>query len=648
MIRFPLRFVLLIMACNWITSLTGQLSISQIQGRGNISPLLDSRVELDTCVVTLVAQGSFFVTSLDRKKDNDIQTSESLWVLFGNSRTLQPGDLITAVGRITEDGSFNTVLIAESVLKVGSSAVPQPVKLDTLLDLTNREVLTYENLEGAWVSLTSAFLVRPKEKGDNYLVNPLGIRSFREPGIQYPLSIPGIAQFDNNPELLSVEPGRFIQPPDTSLPAGARLTGSGVLVQRPDGYAFWPTSLLVESSASYTIPERDNDRVLSIASMNIRQFGRDDPDYKVRLQKISDYIKTIAGYPDIIALQEIQSAAALEDLVQNIGLIDGNYRYQFFIDPGNGASNIHSAYLFKPCFDSITFQRLGVFESLSSGGLLHDRAPVLMEFNAPGLPNKRIHILNLHLRSLNGIEGNNADFVRRKRYEQSQSVARMITRIDPEEPLIVLGDFNAYPYTDGYVDVFNQISGKKSQGALLPVIPILSDSLDAPLLKLDKEDQFSFIFQANSQLIDHILTRTSAFFQGEKYWMLRGNADIPESWLNDPDRKWRFTDHDGILAHFDLLISTFCKEPEVPVNGFSLFTRNPQLEGSLQVTIEIPEDGTVNLEIFSLSGSRVHSKSYALVRGSHQIDLNADIFQGIYLVRATYADERRTIKWVVY
>ena len=52
--------------------------------------------------------------------------------------------------------------------------------------------------------------------------------------------------------------------------------------------------------------------------------------------------------------------------------------------------------------------------------------------------------------------------MRLKRFEQAESIATMIQDLqitDPGIPLAVVGDFNAFEFTDGYVDSVGIIKG---------------------------------------------------------------------------------------------------------------------------------------------------------------------------------------------
>jgi hypothetical protein len=143
----------------------------------------------------------------------------------------------------------------------------------------------------------------------------------------------------------------------------------------------------------------------------------------------------------------------------------------------------------------------GAGEILSvDGSPLHDRPPLLLLAshvdNGAPFP---VVVMVLHLRSLLGIDdASTADRVRRKRLEQAQSIALMVQEIQAAEPgarLIVLGDFNAFEFTDGYVDVVGQIRGRLEPARSLLSGPDLVDpDLADEVEHLPPGERYSFLF----------------------------------------------------------------------------------------------------------------------------------------------------------
>ena len=624
-----------------------QLKVSEIQGNEAISPYLDQFIQLDTVIVTATGQGFLFVESPDVELDTHNISSHGLWILYSGPKDYKVNDLIIAEGVVNEDGNRNTVLVASGVQLVGSIEEHTPWNIDNLRSLSTRDKVTYESLEGRIVHITNAYLVAPLDIGQQAAINPLGTRCFREPGISYPDIRQGIPQFDGNPEILKVEFNRFMADPMYALPAGSIFMTTGIIVQRRDYYALWPINFQVIFTPQFNTVDIDSPESLTIASANLLLFDHLRSDFKLRNKKAAAYVKNVMGYPDVIALQEISSARALEELVEEIGLTPEGFDYQYYFQPGNLYSSLHLAYLYKPCLDSVSFKRLGTFEKMSTGETLHDRPPLLMEiyFNNPALP--KIQVLNLHLRSLNGIEGPNQRFVRDKRHEQAISVHRMIESLKSESPFIVTGDFNTLPFSDGYVDVFSQIAGTVSLGSEYPVNYKGATPLKTPLLQLDSAEQYSYIYQNNSQLLDHILTSNTELFESESYHILRGNSDSPENWRNSDQVSWGFSDHDVILARYKLGFTQQCTPPIEAIDEFELQFPNPASQGPQEMIGKHPVDGEYHFSLYTISGQVLFEKNFQASAGSMTINVPIDLKPGIYLVQYTFNGMTKTYKWII-
>ena len=79
---------------------------------------------------------------------------------------------------------------------------------------------------------------------------------------------------------------------------------------------------------------------------------------------------------------------------------------------------------------------------------------------APRLRRVAITVIVNHLRSLNDIDDPAAGpRVRAKRRAQAEALASLIQSLQASERVIAVGDFNAFEFSDGYVDVIGTILG---------------------------------------------------------------------------------------------------------------------------------------------------------------------------------------------
>jgi endonuclease/exonuclease/phosphatase family metal-dependent hydrolase len=157
-------------------------------------------------------------------------------------------------------------------------------------------------------------------------------------------------------------------------------------------------------------------------------------------------------------------------------------------------------------------------------------------------------VMVVHNRSLNRIE---TERVQLKRLAQAESIAEKVQAFqvsNPDVPLVVLGDFNAFEFTDGYVDVVGHIKGDFNPAESLQsgadlVNPNLTNQVDL----LPATERYSFIFGGNAQALDHVLTTAYAnnWVRGLQYG--RGNSDAAHDQINDPSTAVRSSDHDGVV-----------------------------------------------------------------------------------------------------
>ncbi len=243
------------------------------------------------------------------------------------------------------------------------------------------------------------------------------------------------------------------------------------------------------------------------------------------------------------------------------------------------------------------------------------------------------------MRSLGGIEGSNASFVRTKRNEQAISVAELIQERQNEN-LIVVGDFNAFQFTDGYVDVLSQLEGSSSLGALFPVQPIVSPPLTNISTAGTAEERYSFVFQGSAQMLDHCLVTEFDGLDIIDFAFARGNADAASAYFLNPSITTRASDHDGFVLYL---------RPEAPiVNDLEVVMRanqwqipNPLASGS---TIVLPEDWTIpRLHLYTLDGKLIYT--WENMRGQLRLP---ELASGLYLLQYQQQTQMRQVKLVIH
>ncbi len=552
------------------------VEIWEIQGSGAESPLMGQRVTTGPNVVTALTPKSFFMQTPPERSDGDPATSDGLYVYLGHEPDVREGDLVEVTGTVTEYYGMTELSGNPEVTVTGHGAeIPDPIDFGPTLPSPDDPPpeRSLERYEGMLVRIQNGTITGPIEGFFSFQVVARDGRAFREPGIPYP-GEPGLPVWDGNPEILTINQalsGPVIEFPDLGLGAGLSIHA----IQGPLAYD-WGRYEVWISPGTYTVsgeveahPARSRLRgEMTLATQNVQQLydTMDDPDTEdwavpretvdIKLAKLSLWIRGVLRSPTVIALQEVENLGVLQELADRI-LADGGPRYVPYLLEGNDVSGIDVGYLVGEDFAVDSLEQLQTGEHFDYGGRQYtvwDRPPLLMRgrFTGNGAPFPLV-LLNVHLRSMNGIDGDNAGFVREKRHQQSLRLSRAIQALQEGEPgirLAVLGDFNAFEFTDGWVDVMGQIAGRPDPlGALIPATDEVDPDLTDQVLSVPRDSRYSFIHEGTAQVLDHILTTAALdpWIRGAMF--THGNADTPDSWANLSLFPERCSDHDGLVLY---------------------------------------------------------------------------------------------------
>ncbi len=251
---------------------------------------------------------------------------------------------------------------------------------------------------------------------------------------------------------------------------------------------------------------------------------RDDTvvaDYSSRKAKFVRYILDVLDAPDILAVQEVEKIEVLQDLAADIAVADSTVVYMAYLIEGNDVGTIDVGFLVRSTIQVDSLSRIDptatYFNSVSGEvEVLHDRPPLLLEGKciANGLPGQPVRVIAVHSRSLGGIDDDVEGVrVRLKRLLQAESIANQVQTLQTasDVPLTVVGDFNAFEFSDGYVDAVGHIRGNFVAADNLvcsteACVDLVNPGLTNQVLKLPPEERYSFNFEGNSQTLDHALT----------------------------------------------------------------------------------------------------------------------------------------------
>ncbi|MBM3724212.1 MAG: hypothetical protein FJW40_02140 [Acidobacteria bacterium] len=614
-------------------------SINAIQGAGSSSPLTGQSVTTQG-IVTARKSNGFFLQNAENEYDANPATSEGIFVFTSSAppATAAVGNRVQVTGSVVEfkgaatdpDGMALTEITGPTVSQLSTGhPLPAPIVLNAAdftrggTDLEKTQPL--ERYEGMLVTAVSLTAVAPTQgslseanatstsNGVFYAVLTGTARPFREPGLILPDALPlgapvGTPRFDSNPERLRVDS-------DGITGVAAANTAAGTVFVNATGpldfgfrtHTLLPTTPLgnpaLPSAGAAPAPL---DSEFTVASMNLQRFydTADDPGgdtqltsqaFINRLNKLSLSIRNVLNSPDIIAVQEAEHIGALQAIAAKLAQDDPSLSYQSFLVEGNDIGGIDVGYLVRGnrgiTVDQITQEgdaRQFLNPENNQLETTFDRPPLVLRATVTppgGGASRKIIVVNLHLLALSNIETSARR--RAKRKDGADFVAGLVQQLQASNGrVLVLGDYNAFEFNDGYVDVTGAIMGKPAlpSEVLLSSPDVVNPDLTNLGLLLPASERYSYSFDGNAQTLDHALASQSLAAIVTRMAYGRSNADFPEIARNDAASPLRLTDHDHpvvYLAHAptDATASLAIQEPAFVYNRT---TR--RLEATIKIT----------------------------------------------------------------
>ncbi len=448
----------------------------------------------------------------------------------------------------------------------------------------------FESLEGMLVTAEELVSVSGTDGGEIFAVTNFGegATGFSERGTL------NIGPGDFNPERIQIDEDPGILDFDFPIVNVGAVLGdvTGVISYDSDNFEILPTEDFTTNPdfAFDDLQPEVTELVgsatqLTVASYNVLNLDPNDADGSTdvadnRFATIGEQIAINLGAPDIIGLQEIQdnngSAGAgiadisaadetLQLLIDEI-LAAGGPQYEFidniFIgDDTNGGEpggNIRVAYLYNP--DRVTFLPDSL-EAIAIEGqgddpanpFIGSRPPLAATFEFNG---EEVTIVNNHFTSKGGsapLFGLEQDFAARQedevvngnvddRRQQAQANNDFVDSIlatDPDANVIVLGDINEFEFVsplqiiEGTAEITDTFGTTFEFTGEDPVLTNLTDLLP-------ENERYTFIFNGNSQSLDHILVSDS-LNSGAEFDIVHVNSEFA-------DLPTRGSDHEPLLA----------------------------------------------------------------------------------------------------
>jgi predicted extracellular nuclease len=593
--------------------------ISAIQGEGHISLFADNPYDdveetneqvVTTGIVTAIDTNGFYLQ--DPQGDGDLPTADGIFVFTDEEPTVSLGDELRVEGTVTEfvPGGLDTNNLSITQITdptitqrsqgnelpapvvIGEDRIPPDRVIDddglASYDPTADGIDFYESLEGMLVTVDEAQVVGPTDSFDQIFVlsnSAKNATSLSERGTI------NIDPDDFNPERIQLQVDDGILPGFAApqVDVNAQLGDiTGVVGYSFGNYEVNVTEPFEPIEASELEPEVTNlvrtEDQLTVATYNVLNLDPNDEDGDEdiaggQFEQIAAQIVNNLQTPDIIALQEIQDndgsvesdvTAADETLSLLVEQIEeiGGVTYEFIDNPfigddtsgGQPGGNIRTAYLYNP--DRVEFVE-GSLDTViepqnqqtdPTNPFFNSRLPLVATFT---FNDEEITLINNHFSSKGGSaplfgqiqpsvelqEDPDVNGSLDERREQANAVAEYVEDIlaaDPDAKVSVLGDLNEFEF----ISPLEILEGE--------------DDLLINLTKtLSPDERYSYIFEGNSQSLDHILVNPNLAGEVETEGVEDievldlANVEFDAVHIN-AEFADQASDHEPLVARFDL------------------------------------------------------------------------------------------------
>ncbi len=456
-----------------------------------------------------------------------------------------------------------------------------------------------ERYESMRMTVASIVVSQPtNDFAEFWGVEPPRPRPFREPGIEAGDPIPAAddgpysgfpppspPNFDGNFERVLVDSDDqivtftpFTRRPSIQVSTGAVVSG----ITGPLDYAFDSYRIALDAnatplvtpgiSAAIPVPVPTSDE-FTIAHANLENFGVSNSNFADRLNKASNAVRNVLRTPDVLGVIEVFDLPSLQQLATKINTDAASPGVNYVAYLEESASTFSDSqdvgYLVNTARVTVVgtpvqYHRDTTFTYLSeSPDLLHDRPAFILTVDVPqvGTPDLlRVKVVLNHTKSLIAVDsprprgggGTEGARNREKRRLQAEDIADLIETLQNEN-LVVLGDLNAFEFNDGLTDVVGTLRGVPvpPEEVVEPSVPDRwSFELTNLLTKVSADQRYSFTFEGNAQVLDHILVNDNMLARNNRLAYARYNADFAEAFAADASRPERLSDHDAPVAAF--------------------------------------------------------------------------------------------------
>jgi hypothetical protein len=666
-----LRFIALALMADVAAQAQTTVQIHDIMAALPASPYLGKSVSVSGIVVGVMNTGGFYFSEPSGSWDSLVATAEGMPVFYA-SAALNPacaavGNIVTVVGTVTNTTTLTaantpgTGITPTSCTVTGTGTMTQAINLSSVLT-TFGDALKYT---GMAASNTSFYAVAPTSGnlsestatatstgqfwatlGSNTATNNHLFRVAGIAGDEYkPAAAPStVTTWGGNPQRILIDTATFGgnavnltvgQAITCSVPSGITLgaTAGIGLIDYTLGYSrllifkssvctvsgiIAPTTSAAADATHFHVGTLDLSHFYSPAGPVAETAGA----YAGRIAKAANAIVNSLGKPDILSLQEVQDLATLTDLSTATNTL-GGMTYTPYLTAGNDPNSLNLGFLVNSATvvtDSVSQVEKGSTYATTVGGsaLLWERPPLVLkaEFVRVG-KNYPVTIINVHLTPREGIDDATlGPDIRAHRAAQATDLSALIQSYQAAGAnVIVAGNFNAFEYNDGYVDVLGIVEGTPAAATSVTLYQPTGTTaaLTDFTTSVPATSRYNFIERGNSESIEHILASATVPDTSTASASLASyvsavtqphfSTDFAATQANDTTTSAGLTPHDGFVVAFLI--------PPVPttasISSSAIDFGSVDLGGSATRTVTVTNTttfaSTVNVTNITISGA---------------------------------------------
>ncbi|MCD4751972.1 MAG: endonuclease/exonuclease/phosphatase family protein [Anaerolineaceae bacterium] len=564
--------------------------INGIQGASHTSPLEGEEVSDVIGIVTVISGTGFYIQSTE--PDNDIATSEGIFVYNPGLQKVKPGDLVLVSGEVEEtypgggsgELSITQIIFAEYEIISSDNPLPEPIIIGnggraapteiidddgfTTFDPETDGLDFFESLESMLIQINNPYAVAGINKYRELAVVPDNGDNATGFSSRGTLTI---TETDYNPERLIIDDSLRSLPDDIPFGSTTEEPIIGVVDYTYGMFKIQPVSKpnFIYADFQPEIVASTDETHFSVAAYNVENL--DALDKPIRFETLAEHIFTNLKNPDLIILSEIQdndgekksdiTEADLtgQKIIDSIIALGGpEYNYADIApsddrDGGAPGGNIRVGFLYRsdtgltlverPGGDSTTavevLESNGIAELSVSPGRIEpqssafnsSRKALVAEFEWHG---QKLYVIGMHMNSKGGdnplFGENQPPYLESEVQRQNQAdvIRAFIDQLFSIDP-------TANIIVGGDLNDF-QFS--------TPLQTIQGENMTNLVYELPAEERYTYTYTGNAQTLDHILVSNALYDQLSCFDIVHLNSEqAAES---------RFSDHDPVLACFNL------------------------------------------------------------------------------------------------